>query len=132
MKNPKNILITGASSGIGRALALYYASKGVRLYLTGRDKSRLDEVVRLCGDSGAIVEGENIDVADQEKMASWILGFKNLDLVIANAGISGGTGGRQDGEPLEEARTIFNVNICLLYTSPSPRDRQKSRMPSSA
>ncbi len=41
MKNPKNILITGASSGIGQEIALLYAKAGINLVITGRDKKRL-------------------------------------------------------------------------------------------
>ena len=48
LKNPKRILITGASSGIGAALAEAYAGPGVSLYLGGRDGPRLNtEIYRL-------------------------------------------------------------------------------------
>ena len=44
--------------------------------------------------------------------------------------VTGGSGGI--GLAIAEALVKEGVNVCLLYTSPSPRDRQKSRMPSSA
>lgn len=45
---PKSIVITGATAGIGRALALHYAKPGVTLALTGRNKQNLDDVAREC------------------------------------------------------------------------------------
>ena len=49
---PRSILITGASSGIGRALALAYARPEVSLSLIGRDTGRLDEVAAAARDEG--------------------------------------------------------------------------------
>ena len=50
----KNILITGASSGIGEALALYYAKNGAEnLFLCGRNAERLQKVKELCEKNGA-------------------------------------------------------------------------------
>ncbi len=120
MKNPKNILITGASSGIGAALALYYAKKDVQLYLTGRNEARLDEVVRLCEDKGSVTEGRVLDVIDKDNMAQWIMGLEPLDLVIANAGISGGSGGVMNGEPVHQARQIFEVNLMGVLNTVEP------------
>jgi len=45
---PKSIVITGATAGIGKALALHYAKAGVSLALTGRNKQALDDVAREC------------------------------------------------------------------------------------
>ena len=109
---PKHILITGASSGIGKALAEGYVAPGVSLALSGRDQSRLDKVALSCQQSGAEVSARVIDVADRDAMAQWIADtdtVRPLDLVIANAGISGGSGGT--GEDEEQARDIFSVNM---------------------
>ena len=123
MKNPKNILITGASSGIGAALAQYYAHDGVTLYLSGRNAARLEDIARLCQTQGAVVETAVVNVTDQEVMAAWVRGANDsasLDLVIANAGISGGTSGRLDGEPISEARKIFDVNLTGVLNTVEP------------
>lgn len=112
MSKPKSILITGASSGIGEALALYYAAHGITLFLSGRNSQRLEAVVRACRAKGAVAEGRIIDVADRHAMREWVLGLDSrqaLDLVIANAGISGGTGG--GGEDEEQVRAIFEINV---------------------
>ena len=112
MRNPRVVLITGASSGIGEALALEYAGRGVFLALSGRDGPRLDGVGERCKTKGADVETRVLDVTDANAMEFWIAGLaarRPLDLVIANAGVSAGTGG--GGESEEQARYIFSVNL---------------------
>ncbi len=92
----KTILITGASSGIGEALALHYSADGHRLVLGGRDGGRLEAVAEACRKAGAEVHFQVGDVRARDLMHQWICGSDKrftLDLVIANAGISGGTGG---------------------------------------
>lgn len=91
MKAFTNVVITGASSGIGEALAKDYAAPGVALALSGRDHTRLHAVADVCRARGAMVDARIIDVADREAMAAWLEGFDDahpVDLVVANAGIS--------------------------------------------
>ena len=91
MKNFSGIVITGASSGIGEALALDYARPGVALALTGRDAARLEAVAAACRAKGATVAADTVDVVDRETFAAWLTAFDDahpVDLVIANAGIS--------------------------------------------
>ena len=91
MKRFKNIVITGASSGIGEALALDYAAPGIALALNGRDGPRLQAVAEACRIRGATVDTGQIDVVDREALAAWLTGFDDaypIDLLIANAGIS--------------------------------------------
>ena len=110
--NPRSILITGASSGIGAALARAYAAPGVVLFLGGRDGARLDAVARACRAAGADARPRAIDVVDAAAMRAWLLeadAAAPLDLVIANAGTSAGSGGT--GESEEQARRIFAVNV---------------------
>lgn len=114
MRHPKSILITGASSGIGRALALSYAAQDVHLTLIGRDLTRLDAVAKACEMKGAAVRSATIDVTDQAFMADWLVTVDRLtpiDLVIANAGISGGTSGLTAAESETQVRRIFAVNL---------------------
>lgn len=111
-KMPRSILITGASSGIGEALALAYAGPGVFLALSGRDQKRLEAVAENCRRQGAEVAAETIDVTERAAMFAWIndADAKHpLDLVIANAGTSSGTAG--DGESEQQVREIFTVNL---------------------
>ncbi|HSK38725.1 MAG TPA: SDR family NAD(P)-dependent oxidoreductase, partial [Arenibaculum sp.] len=74
MRDPRTILITGASSGIGAALARHYAAPGVMLVLTGRDLERLDLVAQDCGARGAETRSATVDVTDRAFMADWIAG----------------------------------------------------------
>lgn len=114
MKNYKTILITGASSGIGMALALHYAQTGIRLYVTGRDDVRLSSVADLCRARGAHVETAVIDVTDKTALSAWVLSLDDqspIDLVIANAGISGGTGGADGASWVDAEYRIFDVNL---------------------
>ena len=84
-------LITGASSGIGEALAQLLAAPGVTLHLSGRDAARLAHVAGVCRDRGATVHERILDVCDAAAMAAWIAGAGPLDLVVANAGIAAGS-----------------------------------------
>ncbi len=112
MKDPQSILITGASSGIGAALARAYAAPGLHLALSGRHRERLEEVAAECRAAGAEVATGLVDVCELDELAAWMAGRdreRPLDLVIANAGISAGTGAF--GETDRQARQIFEVNF---------------------
>ncbi len=91
MQGFTSIVITGASSGIGEALALDYAAPGIALALSGRDAQRLDAIAAACRAKGATVDAGQIDVVDRAALAEWLTKFDDahpVDLVIANAGIS--------------------------------------------
>ena len=112
MRDAQSILITGASSGIGEALARAYAAPGVSLALGGRDASRLEGCAATCRVRGATVSVAMVDVTEADKVAAWVRHADSaapLDLVIANAGISAGTG--LGGESPEQTRAIFGVNL---------------------
>jgi short-subunit dehydrogenase len=109
---PAHILITGASSGIGAALALAYARPGAHLSLGGRNQERLAEVVKQAQARGAVVLPAAIDVRERDTVASWVLAADDrtpIDLLIANAGISGGTHGGPESE--DQTRVIFAINL---------------------
>jgi short-subunit dehydrogenase len=107
-----SILITGASSGLGIALAESLAAPGVGLVLGGRARARLEATAAACRGRGAEVALEPLDVTDRTATADWILAAdrrRPLDLVIANAGISGGTLGGAESDA--QTREIFAVNL---------------------
>jgi len=123
MPRPQSILITGASSGIGRALALNYAGPGVYLALLGRNQERLDEVSELCRACGAETDAAQIDVRDRDKLAEWIRSVddKNpLDLVIPSAGILTGLGMGRLREDPDAVRAIISINLIGVLNTVDP------------
>ncbi len=112
MQNPKNILISGAGSGIGRALAVSYSKAGVNLFLCGRNLEKLSHTKLLCEELKANVLLEILDVTNEEATKNWIERIEEsyeLDLVIANAGISAGTAGGP--ESFAQVKKIFATNL---------------------
>lgn len=118
---PTCIVITGASSGIGAALAKAYAKSGITLGLLGRNGARLDAIAQECIAKGAQVETGIIDICDKGKMRDWLTAFDAktaVDLLIANAGISAGAGGEIETE--QQVRDIFAVNVDGVLNSVLP------------
>jgi short-subunit dehydrogenase len=112
MRDPRSILITGASSGIGEALARLYAGPGIALALSGRDAGRLEAVAAACRAAAAEVRSTVVDVTDRSAMDRWTTEVDDaapLDLVIANAGIGAGTGAGIESEA--QTRAVFAVNL---------------------
>jgi short-subunit dehydrogenase len=126
----KTILITGATSGLGRALALHYAQANVRLILVGRNAMRLQEVGELCREKDAEVHSAILDVRARDVISPWMVDMDRrfqINLLIANAGISGGTGkvqaaGLSDaaGEDSQQLRAIFDININGVVNTVTP------------
>ncbi len=105
----RNVLITGAASGFGRALAEACAAPGVRLHLGDVQAEGLAETAALCAERGARASQAVINVCDAAAMAEWISDAGPLDLVIANAGILGEIGAVF--ECPRQARRIFETNV---------------------
>lgn len=124
-----HILITGASSGIGEALARHYAQPGRTLSLCARNLTRLNAVAQACEEKGAEVRLKTLDIFDRHTTEDWIRqsdDFKPVDLVIANAGISSGSSGNEDWA--EQTRDIFAVNVGgVLNTTLPLMDRMRTR-----
>ena len=109
----KKIFITGASSGIGKALALAYAKRGYSVGLTARREEILQDVAQACEKLGGIPFVYQLDVQDAEKCKSvadqFMADAGNIDIAIANAGI-GGDDGLFSGDS-NQINTILNTNI---------------------
>lgn len=129
MKTPSHILITGASSGIGEALAVHYAATGTRLLITGRNSERLMTAAGRCRDKGAEVDARVVDVADADAMTSLIAecdDARPLDLVIANAGV--GLSSSKDRSLHDVAEATFAVNVHGVFNTVHPAlQRMKAR-----
>ena len=118
----RSIILTGASSGIGEALALKYAQQGHVLWLNGRNAERLKDVAARCRELGAEVHADTVDVTELDNMQQWITAAaepRGIDLVVANAGISGGASGIGD-EDETQVRDIFAVNLAGVLNTLLP------------
>jgi short-subunit dehydrogenase len=114
MQKARSVLITGASSGIGRALALEYAAAGSQLALSGRNQERLEAVAAECRGKGASVTVGLIDVRDRNKLAQWIYSVDDahpIDVAIANAGVTAGTGMGRTRENPDIVRDVIATNL---------------------
>lgn len=131
MSQFSSVLITGASSGLGAALAAACAAPGVVLHLSGRDAGRLEEVAAACRAKGAQVEARILDVADAAAMNAWISGAGPLDLVIANAGMLGAPANGRI-ETAAELRAIFDVNLHGVLNTVLPALAAMARQPAGA
>ncbi|MGK0298756.1 MAG: short-subunit dehydrogenase [Gammaproteobacteria bacterium] len=119
----QNIIITGASNGLGMALARRYAAPGITLGLIGRNNKRLNETAIYCRNKGAIVQSISLDIRDRLKLIKWIKNFDNLnpvDLVIANAGVMYATTTNHDVEQKEIIDETFNVNFYGVIDTINP------------
>lgn len=85
------VLITGAASGIGRAMALAMADRGLLLFLTDIDAGGLEQTRHLAESHGAIVEARVVDVTDIDAVAAladaWHAAFGPMDLLLNVAGV---------------------------------------------
>src|SRR4051794_17833192 len=86
------IVVTGASSGIGRVTAQMFASRGANLVLAARDGAALEDVVRLCEDRGAQAISVPTDIRDEGQVKALakaaVERFGRIDVWINNAAVS--------------------------------------------
>jgi 3-hydroxy acid dehydrogenase/malonic semialdehyde reductase len=118
----KTILITGATSGIGKACALKFASNGYRLILTGRRKEKLAalknelitkynaDVLDLCFD---VQEKAQVEAMLSDLKSPW----NNIDILLNNAGLALGRDSFEDAS-MQDWETMLQTNVNgLLYVS---------------
>jgi NAD(P)-dependent dehydrogenase (short-subunit alcohol dehydrogenase family) len=107
----KIALVTGAGSGIGRAVALALAGQGYRVVLTGRRQDRLDQVAR---EGGALCHAIQSDVTDPHSVTKLFtriaMEFGRLDLLFNNAG-AGAPPTPLEELPLERWRSVIDTNV---------------------
>ena len=103
------ILITGASSGIGEALARLYATKDNELFLLARREKRLQELQNELAPLAKKVEIVVCNVADFESLQQKMRELLDVDMVILNAGIS--LGHSLEITPFAEFKKLYDVNV---------------------
>ncbi|PHM18665.1 MAG: short-chain dehydrogenase [Sulfuricurvum sp. PD_MW2] len=114
------IVITGASSGLGKGLALHYANPQNKLILIARREERLYEVAESCRSKGAEVETIIADISDFARMreVGRELTREPIDRIIFNAGISVGHGGGVT--PFEDFERLFKTNFLSVHALLEP------------
>lgn len=109
----KKVLITGASSGIGKAIAILFAKEGADLCLVARRAEELSKVAEQCRAVGVKVLDLNVDITKKtevEKMALESLSvFDQIDILINNAGY--GRYGPFTTIPIEEWDKMWMINV---------------------
>ena len=132
----RSVLITGATGGIGGALAEVYAQAGNTLILQGRNGERLDELAELCINKGARVITQVLDLKNREQLLAWlntIAEQEKLDLVIVNAGVNINIGDQGEGEHWADIEGLIEVNIIAAMATvnavlPSMRARGEGQI----
>lgn len=109
----RTILLTGATSGLGRAVAQTLATRGGRLILHGRDRPRLDQLAQELADDRATIDVVQADLADLQQVTQLAADVEelteHLDVVVHNAGVGkGATDARQLSADGYELRLAVN------------------------
>jgi serine 3-dehydrogenase len=118
----KNVLITGASSGIGRACAETFAACGGRLMLAARRKDRLDELAEVLRKRhGTEVLTAALDVRDRGAVEGWVDGlsevWRDINILVNNAGLSRGMEPLHEGD-ISDWEEMIDTNVKgLLYVT---------------
>jgi len=111
----RSVAITGASRGIGAAVALRYARAGASLALLSRNAQDLETVAGQCRAAGAeAVRVTAVDVRDQAALSDALVTFDSrrpIELLVANAGITGGWSSGGEPERPEDSRELLDVNL---------------------
>jgi len=129
-------LITGASSGIGEAMALQIAREGRNLILVGRHAERLEAVGQACRALGVTCRTAAIDMRDRTAFAELVRlseADEPIDLFISNAGILDGQRGDDPLESADSAATVLDINLvsaiaALHVVLPAMRRRRRGRV----
>ncbi len=125
-------LITGASSGIGRATALAFADAGMDVILVGRSQAKLDDAAHAVRQHAVNVKTYSFDLSQVQHVKAFIQNVADdcgfIDVLVNNAGI-GYTGTLAD-TPLEDWTHVITLNLtsafqCIQGVLPSMRDRQR-------
>ncbi|MFF4015048.1 SDR family NAD(P)-dependent oxidoreductase [Streptomyces sp. NPDC001843] len=110
----KTALVTGAGSGIGRAVALAFAAEGASVVAAGRTEVSLDETVALIEKEGGTAAAVTADVTRSEDVRALVHRtvelFGGLDVAVNNAGVFRG-GAPVADLPEEDWRTLLDINV---------------------
>jgi len=126
----QSVLITGASSGIGKATALAFAEKGIRVALASRSQDKLSAVAEAIRSKGATAAVYPVDLSEIEqvraRMAAIATDFGPIDILVNNAGM--GYTSDLMSTSLQDWQQVMNLNLtsvfqCIQAILPGMRDR---------
>ncbi|QRK13149.1 SDR family NAD(P)-dependent oxidoreductase [Archangium violaceum] len=111
--NYRTALVTGASSGLGRGLALWFARRGVKVYAAARRRENLEALANEARAAGAHIEPVELDVADADATLARIRELDaacgGLELIIANAGFGQESSGKRIN--WDTVKKTIDVNV---------------------
>ena len=107
------VLITGASSGIGKDMAKILAKKGNEIVIVARDKNKLEETQKGLEEKGATVTSIIADLSNEENCKEIYKKVKNIDILINNAGF--GDCGNFTKTSLEKELNMIKTNIIAYH-----------------
>jgi len=129
----RTALVTGAGSGIGRAIALAFAAEGAQVVVAGRRREPLDETVRLIEDRGGKALAVTADVsaaADARALVeAAVEAFGSLDVAVNNAGVFRGGGPLAD-LPEADWHTQLDINVSGVFLALQAQIRRMRTQPS--
>jgi NAD(P)-dependent dehydrogenase (short-subunit alcohol dehydrogenase family) len=112
LKN-RTAIVTGAASGIGRAVAVSLAERGCNLALADVDEAGLSETERMTANGGARTSRHRLDVSDPEAVAAFpreiLAAYPGVDLLVNNAGVA--LGGAFEKVSEEDFEWLFGINF---------------------
>jgi len=110
---PQRVLVTGAGSGLGRAIALHYAARGAQIACTDRDESSVKETLTQVVRQGGTGLAFTLDVTKEDDFIAAASRLKaewgGVDLIVNNAGVA--TAGDIDAAPLSDWEWVININL---------------------
>ncbi len=129
-------LVTGASRGVGREIALGYAREGAHVVLAARDEGRLEAVAREIRAVGGVCSVRGLDVADLDAavrvVRATIAQLGRLDVLCNNAGVSTARGAGVDVAPADfagvHAVNVLGLYACMHAVLPSMIERRYGRI----
>lgn len=131
-QNQRRALITGASSGIGKATALAFAQAGIDVALVSRSQDKLEAIATMAREAGVEAKAYPLDLAKMEQVKSEISAiatdFAPIDILVNNAGM--GYTNPLIETPLSDWQQVIDLNLtsvfqCILGVLPAMRQQQR-------
>ncbi|MBD2129736.1 SDR family oxidoreductase [Microcoleus sp. ZQ-A2] len=131
-QNQRRALITGASSGIGKATALAFAQAGIDVALVSRSQDKLEAIATMAREAGVEAKAYPLDLAKMEQVKSEInaiaTDFAPIDILVNNAGM--GYTNPLIETPLSDWQRVIDLNLtsvfqCILGVLPTMRQQQR-------